>query len=135
MNAARAQAGVAPLTMDARLVSTARAHNARMISGCGLAHQCPGESGLGRLWAAGVTDRAIGENIGYRGPAAATTAQVTDAAKRITAAMLAEKPPADGHRVNILNPGFQHVGIAIVRDAKGLVWLTQDFSGTASPKS
>ena len=41
--------------------------------------------------------------------------------------MLAEKPPNDGHRKNLLNTGFKHIGLSIVRDAKGITWMTQDF--------
>jgi uncharacterized protein YkwD len=42
--------------------------------------------------------------------------------------MLAEKPPDDGHRKNILSTTFTHIGIAIYRDPSSTVWLTQDFS-------
>jgi uncharacterized protein YkwD len=42
--------------------------------------------------------------------------------------MLAETPPNDGHRRNILNASFAHVGISLYRDAQGTVWMTQDFS-------
>jgi uncharacterized protein YkwD len=30
--------------------------------------------------------------------------------------------------MNILSSTFTHVGIAVFRDGKGTVWLTQDFS-------
>jgi uncharacterized protein YkwD len=46
----------------------------------------------------------------------------------LTRDMLGEKPPADGHRLNLLNPAFHHIGIAIYRDRSGTGWLTQDFS-------
>jgi uncharacterized protein YkwD len=42
--------------------------------------------------------------------------------------MLDEKPPDDGHRLNILSSAFTHIGIAVYRDSSGTVWLTQDFS-------
>jgi uncharacterized protein YkwD len=42
--------------------------------------------------------------------------------------MLNEQPPNDGHRKNILNPSFTHIGIAIYRAPSGTLWLTQDFS-------
>ncbi|MEU4114859.1 hypothetical protein AB0F71_10240 [Kitasatospora sp. NPDC028055] len=35
----------------------------------------------------------------------------------LTNAMLAEKAPEDGHRRNILDCSFRHVGISIVRTA------------------
>jgi uncharacterized protein YkwD len=49
-------------------------------------------------------------------------------AARLTQSMLNEKPPGDGHRLNILSSTFTHIGIAVVRDRSGTVWLTQDFS-------
>ncbi|MFD0526466.1 CAP domain-containing protein [Kitasatospora arboriphila] len=46
----------------------------------------------------------------------------------LTNDMLAEQPPNDGHRRNILNPAFHHVGIKLLRDSSGTLWMTQDFS-------
>jgi uncharacterized protein YkwD len=46
--------------------------------------------------------------------------------------MYTEKPPNDGHRVNILNPKLKEVGITIIYDATHKkLWITQDF-GTHS---
>ncbi len=71
---------------------------------------------------------AAGENIGQGGPVADTPAAISQMAVALTNAMLAEKPPDDGHRLNILSSSFTHVGIAVYRDSNGTVWLTQDFS-------
>ena len=49
------------------------------------------------------------------------------AANGLTDSMLAEVPPNDGHRENLLNTGFTRIGLSIVRDAKGITWMTQDF--------
>jgi uncharacterized protein YkwD len=46
----------------------------------------------------------------------------------LTHDMLAEKPPDDGHRLNILSSAFHHIGIAVYRSSAGTVWMTQDFS-------
>jgi uncharacterized protein YkwD len=46
----------------------------------------------------------------------------------LTQGMLNEQPPDDGHRKNILSRSFTRVGIAVVRDSSGTVWLTQDFA-------
>jgi uncharacterized protein YkwD len=100
-----------------------------MASGCGLSHQCPGEPSLGaRETAAGVQWTAAGENIGEGGPVASTTAAITQMALALTQDMLNEKPPDDGHRLNLLSSTFTHLGIAIYRSATGTVWMTQDFS-------
>jgi uncharacterized protein YkwD len=50
-------------------------------------------------------------------------------AVQLTLQMLNERPPDDGHRRNILSPSFRHIGIRVFRDARGWVWMTQDFSG------
>jgi uncharacterized protein YkwD len=98
-----------------------------MINGCGLSHQCSGEAGLGaRFTAQGVSWTSAGENIGF-GSAGSSTAAIVGTANGLTDSMLAEVPPNDGHRRNLLNPGFKHIGLAVERDSKGLVWMTQDF--------
>jgi len=129
INQARSSAGLAPLTISSGLDSSASAHNATMAGGCGLSHQCPGEPELGaRETAAGVHWTAAGENIGEGGPVADNPAAIAKMAVALTQDMLNEKPPDDGHRRNILSSSFTHIGIAVVRDSSGTVWLTQDFS-------
>ncbi|MCW7940682.1 hypothetical protein AAW14_01205 [Streptomyces hygroscopicus] len=129
INQARAAQNLAPLQPLTGLESSAGAHNQTMAAGCGLQHQCPGEAAFGdREHAAGVSWGAAGENIGTGGPIAHTTAALTDMAVGITKSMLAEQPPNDGHRRNILNPGFRHIGIQILHDKSGTLWMTQDFS-------
>jgi uncharacterized protein YkwD len=129
INQARSAAGLRPLTITAGLNSSASAHNSRMAGGCGLSHQCPGEADLGaRETAAGVHWTAAGENIGEGGPVANTSSAIAQMAVGLTQSMLNEKPPDDGHRRNILSSSFTHIGIAVFRDSRGTVWLTQDFS-------
>jgi uncharacterized protein YkwD len=129
INQARATAGLPALTVTAGLRASSAAHNSRMASGCGLSHQCPGEAALGaRESTAGVIWTAAGENIGEGGPVAGTDAAIATMAVGLTQSMLNEKPPDDGHRMNILSSAFTHVGIAVYRGSSGTVWLTQDFS-------
>jgi uncharacterized protein YkwD len=129
INQARAQAGVPAYTILSGLQVSSAGHNQLMADGCGLSHQCPGEPALGdRETAAGVHWTAAGENIGEGGPMADTTAAITQMADALTQDMLNEKPPDDGHRLNLLSSTFTHVGIAIYRSSDGTVWMTQDFS-------
>jgi uncharacterized protein YkwD len=129
INAARADQGLRALSLDSKLSKASALHNQRMIGGCGLSHQCPGEGGIGdRFSAQGVQWRSAGENIGF-GSAGGSDAAVVKAANGLTDSMLAEKPPNDGHRRNLLSTGFTRIGLSVVRDGKGLVWLTQDFVG------
>ncbi|GGU47080.1 hypothetical protein GCM10010211_08550 [Streptomyces albospinus] len=128
INRARAADHLPPLTVTRGLTRSATKHNHLMGSGCGMSHQCPGEPSLGdRVTAAGVHWMAVGENIGEM-PSGPRAGQIASAAVGLTKAMLAEKPPNDGHRKNILSRSFRHVGIAVHRSANGTVWLTQDFS-------
>ena len=129
INAARAQAALPAYTLLSGLQTSARRHNLLMAGGCGLSHQCPGEAALGaRETAAGVQWTAAGENIGEGGPVADTSAAITQMAVALTRDMLAEKPPADGHRLNLLSSTFTSIGIAVYRAGDGTVWMTQDFA-------
>jgi uncharacterized protein YkwD len=129
INQARAQAGLRAYTALAGLVTSAGRHNQLMADGCGLSHQCPGEAALGqRETDAGVQWTAAGENIGEGGPVADDSAAITQMADALTQDMLNEKPPDDGHRLNILSSSFTEIGIVVQRGSDGTVWMTQDFA-------
>ena len=129
INRARAQQGLPAYRLLDGLTGSATQHNQVMAGGCGLSHQCPGESPFGdRETANGVHWSSAGENIGAGGPVADTPQAIAAMAVNLTQSMLDEKAPNDGHRRNILSSGFTYVGIAVHRDASGSVWLTQDFA-------
>jgi uncharacterized protein YkwD len=129
INAWRAAMGLRPYVMLPGLNASAHKHNLRMAAGCGLSHKCPGEAAFGdRIHAEGVSWHSAGENCGVGGGVANTVAAITKSAKGLDKAMFDEKPPGDGHRRNLLSKSFTHIGIDVVRDAKGNVWLTQDFT-------
>jgi uncharacterized protein YkwD len=129
INAARADEGLPALKLDDDLSKASALHNKLMIEGCGLSHQCSGESDIGeRFSAQGVEWRAAGENIGY-GSSGNSTAEIVKTADGLTDSMLAETPPNDGHRKNLLSKSFTRIGLSVVRDSKGLTWMTQDFVG------
>jgi uncharacterized protein YkwD len=75
-----------------------------------------------------MTWSAVGENIGDGGPVSDTSAGATAMADKLIQIMLAERPPDDGHRVNILSATYHHIGICVYRSSSGVIWLTQDFS-------
>ncbi|MFI9270881.1 CAP domain-containing protein [Kitasatospora sp. NPDC052896] len=130
INQARAAQGLPAYTLDDGLNRSAAAHNQVMAGGCGLSHQCPGEPAFGqREQDQGVQWSSAGENIGEGGPVSATDSSIASMAVGLTQSMLDEKPPNDGHRQNILSSSFTRVGIAIMRDSSGTIWLTQDFAG------
>jgi uncharacterized protein YkwD len=129
INQARAQAGLPAYTVTSGLDLSSSRHNQLMAAGCGLSHQCPGEASLGdRETAAGVHWTAAGENIGEGGPVADSESAIAQMAVGLTQDMLNEKPPDDGHRLNILSSSFTHIGITVQWSANGTVWMTQDFS-------
>jgi uncharacterized protein YkwD len=129
INAARTAEGLSTLTLDANLSKASALHNQLMINGCGLSHQCSGEGGIGeRFSAQNVSWRSAGENIGF-GSAGSSDSAILGAANGLTDSMLAETPPNDGHRKNLLSKSFKRIGLSIVRDGKGRVWMTQDFVG------
>ncbi|MFJ1767595.1 sigma-70 family RNA polymerase sigma factor [Amycolatopsis sp. NPDC088138] len=130
INGQRAAAGLPALRMDPALVTSAAGHNRAMAGGCGLSHQCPGEAPFGdREHAAGAQWTSAGENVGTGGPVADAADPIARMALGLTQSMHDEKPPDDGHRRNILSTSFTRVGISVTRDARGTVWLTQDFAG------
>ncbi|BCJ41388.1 hypothetical protein GCM10010168_56130 [Actinoplanes ianthinogenes] len=129
INQARADEGLAALTLDTKLSKASAIHNQLMIDGCGLSHQCPGEGGIGtRFSAQGVSWSSAGENIGY-GSSGSSAADKVKAANGLTDSMLAEVAPNDGHRKNLLSKSFTKIGLSVVRDGKGITWMVQDFVG------
>lgn len=127
INAARTAEGLGTLTLSADLSKASALHNQLMIGGCGLSHQCPGEDSIGpRFSAQGVNWTSAGENIGF-GSSGASDAEEIKAANGLTDSMLAEVPPDDGHRKNLLSKDFKRIGLSVVRDSKGITWMTQDF--------
>jgi uncharacterized protein YkwD len=129
INDLRAQHDLPAYTLLSGLNASAHKHNLTMMGGCGLSHQCSGEAAVGdRISAQGVHWNACGENIGYSGPHPNTASAMVSAAEGLTTSMYNEKPPDDGHRLNLLSSQFHHIGIDVTRDSSGKVWLTQDFS-------
>ena len=130
INQLRAANGLPAYKLATGLIASAHQHNLVMSGGCGLAHQCPKEAVLSaRISAQGVSWRTCGENIGEAGRYANTEAATLGAAKMLTTSMYNEKAPNDGHRRNLLSSSFTQIGIDVVRDSNGTVWLTQDFTG------
>jgi uncharacterized protein YkwD len=127
INQARARAGLSAYTLSTSLSRASALHNQRMIGGCGLQHQCSGESGIGdRFSAQGVQWTAAGENIGF-GTSGSSQSAIIGTANGLTDSMLAETPPNDGHRKNLLSGTFKRIGLSVVRDGNGRTWMTQDF--------
>ncbi len=124
INHDRAAMGLPLYSWSAALAGGAHLHNLRMMAYGQLSHQCPGEPGLGtRITNDGIAWSAAGENIGWSDyPNPQQGVQLNHQS------MMAEKPPDDGHRQNILSTSFRLVGIDVLVDAHHNVWLTEDFA-------
>lgn len=126
INQSRAANGLPPLKWSDALARSARQHNLAMQAANTLSHQLPGEPDLGaRESQQGIAWTFAAENIGE------TTDQSTNGALGLHQAMMAEKPPDDGHRQNILTTVGTMVGVSILIDHQhDLLWLTEDFAHT-----
>lgn len=113
VNEERAKVGLAPLVIDSRLVELARKKSADMIKNGYFSHISPTYgSPFDMMKAAGISYRMAGENIA--GAPSVDRAHVA----------LMNSP---GHRANILNPNFTHIGIGIVDGGPYGKMFTQMF--------
>jgi hypothetical protein len=118
VNQERARAGLSPLTMDAQLNSAAQNYAEAMGSTGVYAHNgADGSTPLSRMNAAGFPGTgAWGENIA--------------AAYNTAAEVMQAWMNSPGHRSNLLNPTFTHIGIgaAQVTGSQWKNYWVQDFS-------
>jgi len=113
VNVERAKKKLAPLAHDERLLEAARRHSTDMSDGNFLDHTGSDGSNAGqRIDDAGYDRYTWGENIayGYPNPASVVSAWMN----------------SSGHRANILNPNFAHIGVGHVDN--GLDFWTQAFA-------
>lgn len=105
INKERAAAGLSPLKVDLRLVDVAQMKALDMKTNGYFSHTSPTYgSPFDMLKNAGIQYRSAGENIARN--------MSVDAA--MTAFM-----NSDGHRKNILNPAYTHVGVGVVSSNSG----------------
>ncbi len=98
VNNERAKEGLDPLSIDSQLDQAANFHNDEMVRADMMSHQLPGEADLGeRVSATGYSWTRVAENIaaGYTTPEAVVEGWMN----------------SPGHKENILNPEFIHIGI------------------------
>jgi uncharacterized protein YkwD len=114
-NAERAKGGCDPLSHDARLRRAASGHSADMARKNYFDHDSPdGRDMTDRIRATGFSGSAWAENIakGQRSAAEVVRAWMN----------------SDGHRQNIMNCSYTHIGVGAVKDARGQIYWTQDFA-------
>lgn len=125
INQARADNGLPALSNDPLIHSEALVHSADMTC-YGMSHFVPpGTTPETRMRAAGVKFTWAGENIGWSGRGDSWTKVMW-----LFNTMMAEQPPNDGHRKNILSPHFTRTGIGLyVENVSARLWETEDFAG------
>lgn len=112
-NAERKKQGLKPLTLDEKLSKVARTKSQDMKDNNYFDHNSPTcGSPFDMMKKFGITYRTAGENIakGQKTPQEVVKAWMN----------------SEGHRKNIMNPNFTHIGVGYVKD--GNYW-TQQFIG------
>lgn len=126
VNAERTSRGLIALTWDEKLSAVARAHSLDMRDKKYFAHESSNKSlrePLDRYRAVfGRTPRIVAENV-YRSWGSPRTLGENEIAAAHDALM---KSP--GHRSNILLQGVTHIGIGLISNPNGDLWVTEMFS-------
>jgi uncharacterized protein YkwD len=128
VNEYRTAAGLAPLTLDANLSAFARRGSIQLVSD----HVPHGHfrSAGSSMWQQGFTGGAAenqGAPTGWPRAAADPVQNTKKQIDQILASMMAEGP-SGGHHRNIMNPKAKRIGIGLVEDGSGKLYLTNDFS-------
>jgi uncharacterized protein YkwD len=128
INFERAAHGLAPVRMSTKIQLAARRHNIAMANYDEMSHQLPGEPFFGRrITLAGYYWNYAGENIAWNSDMSQAGVVLLEKL------MYREKPPNDGHRLNILSKHYRHVGVDVYMDkVNHKVWLTTDFGLTSA---
>jgi len=116
--ATRSAAGLGALVRDARLDALARAHAQQMAVARELAHDAGDGDPSERLRRAGLDAHSLGENVAH--------------APTVTLAHRAVWRSAS-HRMNLLRPDFDRMGLAVARDPSGDAWIVEVFVGGVRP--
>lgn len=114
-NAQRAAYGLPPLSFTPALDAVAAGRSEDMVKRNYFSHVDPdGHDPFWHMQQGGVSFMAAGENIaeGQPTPDAVVQAWMN----------------SPGHRANILNPNYHHIGIGIAQAANGMLVWTQDFT-------
>lgn len=126
-NEAREAEGLPPLVVDDRLVTAARRHSDEMKRLLYFSHESP-TPGLkdvrDRVYAAGLTDLVIGENLASENNIVADPSAASDVGRAIVDLLLA----SEHHRANILDRRYTNLGVGCAISDEGTVFCTQVFS-------
>jgi len=116
VNDERAKAGCGSLTTSSALQRAAQGHSADMAANDYFSHDSQdGRTFADRIRAAGYTGGAIAENIA--------------AGQATASAVMNSWMDSPGHRANILNCSYRHLGVGYAKGGSYGYYWTQDFGG------
>lgn len=127
INAHRRSYGLAPLALD-RVAQRAAQFQADDMENNGvMRHQdSDGRTPMARYAAFGGRASLYGENVAFYSDTATELDTAWHAVAKLDSMMMAEKPPSDGHRENILSPDYKAVGIGVAVGPNGM-YIAEDF--------
>lgn len=110
-NSLRSSQGIRPLKEHDTLTRKAEAWAQQMARTGRLSHSNLTDGLSGVRW------RSLGENVGYSSPTSDTLKSIHDMFVR-----------SAGHRANLVNPAFTHMGVGVATDSRGRIWVAQVFA-------
>ena len=129
LNAHRHKLGAPPLGIDPVAQRAAQMQADDMAQFGRIRHaDSYGRLPMTRYEVLGGEPRFYGENVAYYGIRTTEYAIVRGIVGRLDELMMAERPPNDGHRENILSRRFEAVGIGLTLGPNG-IFLAEDFVG------
>ncbi|HXW52452.1 MAG TPA: CAP domain-containing protein [Candidatus Acidoferrales bacterium] len=127
INEHRKAAGLGALMLDPLAQRAAQFQAQDMESAGVMRHDdSDGRSPMERYSDLGGHATLYGENVAYYGDSFQETDAVWAAVEKLDAMMMAERPPSDGHRENILSPDYKGIGIGVAIGPNG-IYIAEDF--------
>jgi uncharacterized protein YkwD len=127
INAHRRAAGLSPLALDPLAQQAAQIQAQYMEASGTMRHEdSDGRSPMQRYADLGGRASLYGENVAYYGDSPSESDAVWQAVSKLDAMMMAERPPTDGHRENILSPAYTEIGIGVAIGPNG-IYIAEDF--------
>lgn len=110
-NGYRSSVGVRGLQENDTLTQKAEAWARHMASTGRLEHSNLSSGLSGLHW------KALGENVGYSSPTSNTLKTIHDMFIR-----------SAGHRANLVNSRYTHMGVGVAKDSRGRIWVAEVFA-------
>lgn len=114
VNSERAARGIGPVSVDLKITYAAETHSRYQASISTMTHLSANGAKAGtRLYNVGYNWSTYGENVA--------------AGQQTCTSVMSAWMNSSGHRANILNPNFVHIGIGAMANGSGVVYWTMDL--------